>query len=91
MKTSTACQRRNMRRWCGRLAGRGGLGCCLCNVHKALYNKACCYALLDQPEAALNFLQQAIALAPDKYIELAKTDPDFTALRSDPRFQALIQ
>ena len=57
----------------------------------ALYNKACAYALWNKPDEALEFLQKAIELAPEKYIELAKTDTDFDSLREDPRFQSLIQ
>ncbi|NEQ51933.1 MAG: tetratricopeptide repeat protein [Leptolyngbya sp. SIO3F4] len=57
----------------------------------ALYNKACVYSLCYKPERALEFLQKAIELAPEEYIELAKTDTDFDSLREDPRFQTLIQ
>jgi tetratricopeptide (TPR) repeat protein len=57
----------------------------------AFYNKACCYALQGDVEQALENLQQAINLSPDKYREMAKTDSDFDSLREDERFQALIQ
>nr|MBX2862280.1 hypothetical protein [Leptolyngbyaceae cyanobacterium MAG.088] len=56
----------------------------------AFYNKSCAYALWHKPDESLKFLQKAIELAPEKYIELAKTDTDFDSLRNDPRFQALI-
>ncbi|MEM8614029.1 MAG: hypothetical protein AAGF93_18545 [Cyanobacteria bacterium P01_H01_bin.105] len=45
---------------------------------------------MGNPDTALENLQQAINLAPDKYRELATTDTDFDSLRDDPRFQALI-
>jgi tetratricopeptide (TPR) repeat protein len=57
----------------------------------AFYNKACCYALHSQIDQAIHNLQQAIDLNPDKYREMAKTDSDFDRIRSDVRFQALIQ
>jgi tetratricopeptide (TPR) repeat protein len=57
----------------------------------AFYNKACCYALHSQIDLAIQNLQRAIDLNPDKYREMAKTDSDFDSVRSDVRFQALIQ
>jgi tetratricopeptide (TPR) repeat protein len=39
---------------------------------KAFYNKACCYALQSQIDQAIQNLQQAINLNPDKYREMAK-------------------
>ncbi len=57
----------------------------------SFYNKACCYALQNQIDQAIQNLQQAINLNPDKYREMAKTDSDFDNVRSDVRFQALIQ
>ncbi len=59
--------------------------------HEAFYNKACCYALHSQIDQAIQNLQQAINLNPDEYREMAKTDSDFDSMRSDARFQALIQ
>ena len=57
----------------------------------AFYNKACCYALHSQIDQAIHNLEKAINLNPDKYREMAKTDSDFDSMRSDTRFQALIQ
>ncbi|NEP14382.1 MAG: tetratricopeptide repeat protein [Symploca sp. SIO2C1] len=57
----------------------------------AWYNKACFYALQNNCDLAIENLQQAIHLNPDEYREMAKTDSDFDNLRSDTRFQALIQ
>jgi len=56
----------------------------------AYYNKACCYALQNQIDLALEFLPKAIELDA-KFLEMAKTDNDFDSIRDDPRFQALIQ
>ncbi|MEG4939339.1 hypothetical protein QUA80_03800 [Microcoleus sp. F4-D5] len=42
-------------------------------------------------DQAIQNLQQAINLNPDKYREMAKTDSDFDSIRSHPQFQALIQ
>jgi len=57
----------------------------------AFYNKACYLALQNQIYLALENLQQAITLNPDKYREMAKTDSELDNIRQDPRFQALIQ
>jgi tetratricopeptide (TPR) repeat protein len=59
------------------------------NQHKAYYNKACCYALQNQIDLALEFLPKAIELDA-KLLEMAKTDNDFDSIRDDPRFQTLI-
>ncbi|NET60559.1 MAG: tetratricopeptide repeat protein [Symploca sp. SIO2E6] len=56
----------------------------------AWYNKACCYGLQNNIDLAIQNLQQAINLNPDKYREMAKTDSDFDNIRSEPRFQELI-
>ena len=55
------------------------------------FNKACAYSLQNQIELALENLQKAIQLNPEKYREMAKTDSEFDNIRHDPRFQALIQ
>lgn len=54
------------------------------------YNKACSYALQGNIELALEHLQRAIDLSPNKYRPMAKTDPDFASLRGDERFQSLV-
>jgi hypothetical protein len=54
------------------------------------YNKACCYALHNQINLALEFLPKAIE-SDAKYLEMAKIDSDFDSILDDPRFQALIQ
>lgn len=47
------------------------------DFHAALYNKACCYGLQGNFELAIQNLQQAINLNPDKYREMAKIEPAF--------------
>jgi hypothetical protein len=47
--------------------------------------------LHSQVDLAIENLQKAINLNPDECREMAKTDSDFDSLRSDERFQTLIQ
>jgi tetratricopeptide (TPR) repeat protein len=54
------------------------------------YNKACCHAAQANVEGAIENLSRAIALAPDQYREMAKTDLDFDSIRENERFQALV-
>jgi tetratricopeptide (TPR) repeat protein len=62
------------------------------NDYRALYNKACYYALLSQPntKAALRCLKRAIALTPARCKGLAEVDPDFCKIRDDEGFKHLI-
>ena len=53
------------------------------------FNKACCYALQNQVDLAVDCLQHAIALDP-QWKENAKTDADFDSIRESDRFQALV-
>jgi Flp pilus assembly protein TadD len=55
-----------------------------------IYNKACIYALQQQIDLALQYLQQAIQLKSEYYREMARTDSDFDSIRDNARFQALI-
>ncbi|MBV9387655.1 MAG: hypothetical protein JOZ78_14640 [Chroococcidiopsidaceae cyanobacterium CP_BM_ER_R8_30] len=55
------------------------------------YNKVCCYASQINAELALENLQQAINLNPDKYRQMAITASAFDKIRQDERFQALIR
>jgi tetratricopeptide (TPR) repeat protein len=54
------------------------------------YNVAAAKALLGDPEGAFALLDKAIA-AGFNDPEILRTDPDFLALRGDPRFAALIE
>jgi tetratricopeptide (TPR) repeat protein len=54
----------------------------------ALFNLACCEALLGRADDALAHLGEAVALAPSLR-ENAASDTDLDPLRADPRFEAL--
>ncbi|MEH1800985.1 MAG: tetratricopeptide repeat protein [Nostoc sp.] len=54
------------------------------------YNKACCYALQNNVVLAIENLQQSIKLESNR-LELAKTDPDFDAIREHEMFQILVE
>jgi tetratricopeptide (TPR) repeat protein len=60
------------------------------NYANAYYNKACYFALQNQVELALENLQRAIELEPERCREMAKTDTDFDGIRGDVRFQELL-
>ncbi len=55
----------------------------------AWYNRACCFALQNQIESAIEDLAKAISLN-NKFQEMAKTDTDFDNIREDARFKALV-
>ena len=55
----------------------------------ALYNLACCEALLGRPDDAVGHLGAALHAAPSLR-ETAETDTDVDSLRNDPRFAALV-
>jgi Flp pilus assembly protein TadD len=57
--------------------------------NESTYNQACFEAVTGNPEAALALLGKALE---NKEINLdwAQQDPDFDAIRDDPRFQALL-
>ena len=55
----------------------------------AWYNRACCFAHLGRPDAAFPALEQALAAGFNDAAHLG-TDPDLAALRTDPRWQALV-
>jgi tetratricopeptide (TPR) repeat protein len=61
------------------------------NLDKAYYNKACNYALQNNLELAIDNLKKAIEFVPQKYQNLAKTDPDFDKIRGEKQFQELLQ
>ncbi len=56
----------------------------------AIYNAACASALLDRPDDALRYLTMAIDVG---FIDTQQVgiDTDLDALRTDPRFQALVE
>jgi tetratricopeptide (TPR) repeat protein len=57
----------------------------------SFYNLACVYALQSNVDNSITHLQQAIDLEPDKYIDLARQDKDFSSLQNDPRFIELVR
>ena len=54
-----------------------------------LYNLACYHAFAGEPEVALDLLERAMA-AGGGNPEWLRQDPDFVALRGQPRFEALV-
>ncbi len=57
---------------------------------EAWYNKACCYALQTNVNLAIESLQQAIKLEPNRFINSAKTDSDFEGINENQLFKNLI-
>lgn len=55
-----------------------------------MYDQACCYALMNDIDNAVDCLSQAIALDP-KSREMAKTDSDFDRIRADERFRGAVE
>jgi tetratricopeptide (TPR) repeat protein len=56
----------------------------------AHYNLACSYALLRQPDLALNTLRRAIELGYRDF-RFMKEDRDLESIRQDPRFRQLLR
>jgi Flp pilus assembly protein TadD len=56
----------------------------------AMYNVACGYALLNDKDNALFWLERSLAVGFDR-TDLLKTDSDLDPLRSDNRFKQIIQ
>jgi quercetin dioxygenase-like cupin family protein len=54
-----------------------------------LYNIACAEALLGETDEALGHLGESLEAHP-AYAEMAREDPDFESIRSDPRFAELV-
>jgi len=55
-----------------------------------LYNVACTFAQMDEPDYALDLLECSVRNAPPKHLAFIKQDPDLMALHHHPRFKALI-
>ena len=55
------------------------------------YNAACFEALNGNADAAFGHLARAFALGPERVRKLAANGEDFAALRSDPRWQQLME
>jgi len=54
------------------------------------YDLACCYALQNNLDLALQHLRQAIELEPEKLKNTARTDADFTSLYENEVFKNLV-
>jgi adenylate cyclase len=55
------------------------------------YNFACALiAYLNDADAAVAMLAPVLAQDPGANVKAAKTDPDFDAMRDDPRFQGML-
>ena len=54
------------------------------------YNVACIYALLGEPETALDWLEKIYPGLGHVQREWLHSDPDFSSLRGNPRFQRLV-
>ena len=60
------------------------------NAWQPAYNAACFEALTGNADAAFEHLARAFALGPERVRKLAAHGEDFAALRSDPRWQQLM-
>ncbi|OYQ65540.1 hypothetical protein B9G53_07035 [Pseudanabaena sp. SR411] len=57
---------------------------------EALYELACCYALQNKVQKAVEHLKEAITLSPDKYLAKALTDSSFELIRHRSSFKSLV-
>ena len=55
-----------------------------------LYNAACDWALLGEPDHALDRLERAIEVGV-AIADWIKQEPDFESVRDHPRFQAIVK
>ena len=60
------------------------------NAWQPAYNAACFEALTGNADAAFEHLARALALGPERVRKLAANGEDFAPLRSDPRWQRLM-
>ena len=61
------------------------------NEGSSYYDQACFYAVQKRVDESIINLQKAIKIDREEYFERAKIDSDLDNIRSDPRFQELIQ
>lgn len=62
---------------------------CDSNNGWAIYGKACCCAVLENVDSALENLKLALKMEPE-ILEDVKNDEEWDSLRSDPRFEAIL-
>jgi adenylate cyclase len=55
-----------------------------------LYNLACTFALMDERDRAIDFLDRSLSLMGPQFITWAKNDSDLDILRDHPRYVALV-
>jgi len=55
-----------------------------------LYNLACTFAQLDEPDHAIDLLDTSLRKAPPKHVRWTKRDPELLPLQGHPRYEALI-
>ena len=53
------------------------------------YNRACCYARLNEKDLAIRDLRKSLVLYP-QIIEMIRVDEDLDTLRNDARFKSLL-
>ena len=56
----------------------------------AYYNLACAYAMIEDSDAAINWLDKAIEME-ESFRDLAKNDADFDSIRHLPSFQSMLE
>jgi adenylate cyclase len=56
-----------------------------------LYNLACAFSRLGDPDTALNYLANSLDLGPPENFYYARDDSDLDALRANPRFTAVMK
>lgn len=57
----------------------------------AQVNAACVYSLLGDLDQALDHLEHAARNVPQNTIDMLRRDPDFEAIRADPRFERILR
>ena len=60
------------------------------NAWEPAFNAACFEALSGNADAAFEYLERAFAVGPERVRKLALDGEDFAELRSDPRWQQLM-
>jgi dienelactone hydrolase len=56
----------------------------------SLYNIACCYSLIKQPDKSFEYLEKAVGAGFSDF-DHAKTDSDLANVRADPRFEKIMR
>ena len=57
----------------------------------ALYNAACTWSQIGEPDRALDYLERWAKVAPPETREWLKQDPDIDPLRGEPRYKELVK